>query len=117
MTLIEILTTGDAGRPAFHLRGANMSYVVAVTRHGHLETVHFGASLGALASVSDLDGVRTKTSAVIQGTAYTPEDPSYCLDYLPLDWSGLGKGDYRGPATEFSHTDGTFVSDFRYRTH
>ncbi|MDN5558457.1 MAG: alpha-galactosidase [Ruaniaceae bacterium] len=117
MTLIEILTTGDAGRPAFHLRGANMSYVVAVTRHGHLETVHFGASLGALASVSDLDGVRTKTSAVIQGTAYTPEDPSYCLDYLPLDWSGLGKGDYRGPATEFRHTDGTFVSDFRYVGH
>lgn len=106
-----------ADRPIFHLRGASMSYVVGVTRYGHLEHMHFGRSLGELRNADDLTAVRTKTPAVAQGTSYAPGDDSYNLDYLPLDWSGLGKGDYRGPSTEFRHTDGTFVSDFRYVGH
>lgn len=110
------LTSGPLG-PAFHLRGASSSYVVGVTSFGHLEHVHWGAALGTITALSDLDPVRQKWPEVAQGVAYQPGDTHYSLDYLPQDWSGLGKGDYRGPATEFRHVDGTFVSDFRYTGH
>nr|NLD39977.1 alpha-galactosidase [Actinomycetales bacterium] len=110
------LTSGPL-EPVFHLRGATSSYVVGVTSYGHLEHVHWGASLGELTNPTDLDAIRQKWPEVTQGVAYQPGDAHYSLDYLPQDWSGLGKGDYRGPATEFRQPDGTFVSDFRYTGH
>jgi len=107
----------DGPAPYFHLRAATMSYVVAVTRFGHLETVHVGRALGDVTSVADLDAVRTKRPTEPTGVEYHAGDPGYCLDLLPQDWSGYGKGDHRPPAAELRMPDDTFVHDFTYVRH
>ena len=43
---------------------------------------------------------------------YTPEDQIYCLDNVPLNWSGIGKGDFRIPPAELVMPDGSFTYDF-----
>ena len=117
--LIDVLPPLDADNqgPTFHLRGASMSYALAVTRHGHIEHLHFGASLGPLDNAGDLAALRVRSPSAGPAISYTPGDEAYRLDQLPLEWSGLGKGDMRAPAAEFRQVDGTFVSDFRYVGH
>ncbi len=112
---VRTVVTGPA--PVFHLQGGTFSYVVAVTPYGHLEQVHFGAPLGDVASVHDLDPIRVRLPSDVGGLRYAPTDPGYCLDFVPLDWSGLGKGDLRTPAAELRMPDGTFVTDFTYLRH
>ena len=43
------------------------------------------------------------------------DDPTYCLDTLCLEWSGIGKGDYRETPAEIKMPDGTFTADFATR--
>ena len=59
--------------PAFHLHGRSMSYVVAVTRYGHLETVHFGAPLVGVGSAADLAPVRVRPGPREPGIWYVPD--------------------------------------------
>ena len=113
--VIETLEA-DGIRPVFHLRADAMSYVFGVTRHGHLEHLHFGRALPSL-TASDLDAVRVKVPRAPHGVLYLADDPDYCLDLMPLEHSGLGKGDYRLPPAEIKMPDGSFVTDFTYRGH
>ncbi len=118
--MIDILspsTASDEG-PVFHLRGGSVSYLFRVTRYGHLEHVHFGAAvdLGARPFES-VAALAVKRPANGEGVKYHPDDTSYNLDRLPLEYSGLGKGDYRLPAIETTMPDGTFVTDLRYVGH
>lgn len=126
MAAIDILTpagadaaaTGSPQGPVFHLRGASTSYLFRVTRHGHLEHVHFGG----LVDLGDnpfesVAAMAVKRPANGEGVKYDPDDTSYNLDRIPLEYSGLGKGDYRLPAIETTMPDGTFVTDLRYAGH
>ena len=117
--LVEVIPGSAPGGPgpAFHLQGAGISYVVRVTRYGHLEQVYFGPALGSLGGQGDLEPLLVKQAGDSSGVKYHEGDDSYCLDYVPLDWSGWGKGDYRLPAAELKHPDGSFVTDFRYTGH
>lgn len=102
--------------PAFHLQSDSISYLFAVTRHGHLEHVHFGPALGRITS-ADLASLRVKQAGSSSAVKYLESDQGYSLDYLPLEYSGFGKGDYRLPPVELKQPDGSFVTDFRYRSH
>ena len=110
VTLIEV-APGD--RPVFHLRGPSSSYLFRVSRHGHLEHLHWGVPVAA----SDAEALATKTSPVGYQVAYQDDDPSYSLDLIPLEWSGLGRGDFRSPAAELKMPDGGFTADFTYLSH
>lgn len=97
----------------FRLETRKTSYLFRITEHGHLEHIYYGARLPGC----DIDPLLKKR--VIQlGTSvlYDQADPTYCLDTLPLEWSGIGKGDYRHTPAEMKMPDGTFVADFVYRT-
>ncbi len=111
--LIEVVGTD----PAFHLRAAGVSYLFRVTGHGHLEHVHFGPSLGHLATAGDYEALVVKQASNHSGIAYTEADPGYCLDYVPQEVSGLGKGDYRLPSVELRTADRGTTTDFRYVAH
>ena len=118
MSVIDILDVEVADRPVFHLRGAATSYLFRVTRYGHLEHLHFGAAVDL--GDHPLDSVATmavKLPAAGEGVKYDPDDTAYNLDRLPLEYSGLGKGDYRLPAIETTMPDGSFVTDLRYVGH
>ncbi len=101
-------------RGIFRLETEKSSYWMRVTPFGHLEHLHFGALLreGDPAPLA-----LKRTMPYGSAVNYSESDSTYCLDTLCLEWSGLGKGDYRNPPCEIKMPDGSFVTDFVYRGH
>ncbi len=101
-------------RGIFRLETEKSSYWMRVTPFGHHEHLHFGALLreGDPAPLA-----LKRTMPYGSAVNYSESDSTYCLDTLCLEWSGLGKGDYRNPPCEIKMPDGSFVTDFVYRGH
>ena len=104
----------------FRLQTTDTEYVFRKTKHGHLEHVYYGAKLDLPDNEvpKTIEGIAPKRTAQAGSTvAYDREDPLYCLDTMCLEWSGIGKGDYRYSPAEIKMPDGNFVSDFVYESH
>ncbi|MDR0289803.1 MAG: alpha-galactosidase [Treponema sp.] len=102
----------------FRLETADTGYIFRLTKHGHLEHIYYGARLASPVSVSEIEALAPKRTAQAGSTvAYDREDPLYCLDTMCLEWSGIGKGDYRYSPMEIKMPDGGFVNDFVYTHH
>jgi len=99
----------------FRLQTENTEYIFRKTKHGHLEHIFYGARLTS----PDIDALTHKrtTQAGSTTVAYDREDPTYCLDAMCLEWSGIGKGDYRYSPSEIKMPNNSFVSDFVYESH
>ncbi len=98
----------------FRLTTANTSYWFRVTKFGHLEHIYYGPIL----KEQDADGLLLKHTATIgTGIAYDRSDENYCLDTMCLEWSGIGRGDYRYSPAEIRMPDGTFTNDFTFRAY
>ena len=96
----------------FRLTTEETSYWFRVTPFGHLEHVYYGARLPDTQSMEPL---ALKHSIAAGGTvAYSEKDSAYSLDTLCLEWSGIGKGDFRETPAEIKMPDGTFTVDFCY---
>jgi len=116
----------------FRLSTKKTSYWFQITPYGHLEHIYYGRRLPDGQSVTPLLHKRTVElgSSVMykgdvrfgaehedgSGTASIPPD-FYCLDNMCLEWSGIGKGDYRHTPAEIKMPDGTFTADFIYQRH
>ena len=99
---------------AFRLSTDHTSYWFRVTPFGHLEHVYYGARL---LDDQEMEPLVTKRVTPMGGTvAYAKENPAYSLDALCLEWSGIGKGDYRDPPAEMKMPDGAYTADFRYQS-
>jgi len=109
-----ILVLSEDSCNVFTLETKSTGYIFQVTKHGHLEHIYYGSKLTGY----DLDGLRRKRTVVIGSSiVYHPDDPLYTLDTLPLEWSGIGRGDYRFSPAELKMPDGSFVCDFIYKSH
>ncbi len=98
----------------FRLTTQDTSYWFRVTPFGHLEHIYYGAHL----RTQPPDGLLLKRTAEIgSSVCYDPSDSTYFLDNLCLEWSGIGRGDFRHSPAELKMPDGTFVCDFIYRSH
>ena len=98
----------------FRLTTKETSWWFGVTEFGHMEHIHYGERLAD----QDPDGLRLKRTALPgSSVVYHPKDPNYCLDNLCLEWSGIGRGDYRHSPAELKMPDGSFSCDFVYRSH
>ena len=87
----------------FHLAARDCSYIFRVTKFGHLEHIHFGEAL----TDPQIEPLLLKHTAEIGSTVkYDPSDALYSLDTLTLEWSGIGKGDYRHAPAEIKMPDG-----------
>ena len=90
------------------------SYIFRVTKFGHLEHIHYGERVAA----SDAEALSVKHDIQIGSSVmYDTSDNCYCLDNLCLEWSGVGRGDYRQTPIEMKLPDGSFSSDFLYEGH
>ena len=98
----------------FRLETEASSYWMRVTSFGHLEHLHYGALLrpGDPAPLA-----LKRTMPYGSAVNYSEADGTYCLDTICLEWSGVGKGDYRNPPCEIKMPDGSFVTDFVYKGH
>lgn len=98
----------------FRLDTKDTSYWFKVTHYGHLEHIYYGKKLKEQA----IDGLLLKHSATIGSCVmYDKSDDIYCLDTLCLEWSGIGRGDFRYSPMEMKMPDGSFVNDFIYHSH
>ena len=98
----------------FLLETQNTSYLFRVTTRGHLEHIHYGARV----SLADADALCIKNNIMLGSTvAYDAKDSAYSLETLPQEYSGIGKGDYRHTPMELILPDGSFVTDFVYKSH
>ncbi len=92
----------------------NTSYWLRVSKFGHLEHIHYGERLAE----QDPEGLVLKRTAMFGSSVlYDEADPVYCLDTMALEWSGIGRGDYRHSPAEIKMPDGSFSTDFVYRSH
>lgn len=99
----------------FRLHTAETTYLFRTTAFGHLESLHYGRRV----EDADVESLRYKHEIPHGSTVLYDEkaDPSYCLEELPLEWSGVGKGDFRVTPMELRLPDGSFTCDFVYDSH
>lgn len=104
--------TYDKG--VFALDTDRTSYIFRVTKFRHLEHIHYGERV----RVSDAEALSVKHDIQLGSSVmYDESDDCYCLDNLCLEWSGVGRGDYRQTPIEAKMPDGSFSSDFLYDSH
>ena len=98
----------------FSLCTDTVSYIFRITKFKHLEHIHFGERLPE----GDVEPLAVKHDIQLGSSImYDPSDDDYCLDSLCLEWSGVGRGDYRQTPIEAKMPDGSFASDFLYESH
>ena len=95
----------------FKLDTAHTSYIFRLTPYGHLEHIYYGPWLPQ----ADADALALKHTIGLGSTVEYA--PGYCLDSHLLEYSGIGKGDYRHSPLECVMPDGSFVTDFVYDSH
>ncbi len=98
----------------FTLETERTSYLFRITPFGHLEHIHYGERIPP----GETESLLTKRS-IMHGSSvlYSEKDNTYCLDNIPLEWSGVGCGDYRQTPIEVKLSDGTYRTDFVYASH
>jgi alpha-galactosidase len=94
----------------FTLTGEHFSYVFRVTPQGQLEHLHFGAPVTA----ADADALACKPGTG-WGSSVNYDETGLCLDVLPQEWSGNGRGDYRESPIELVRGNGQQATDFTYQ--
>ena len=93
----------------FLLSTAHTAMLLQITKYGHVELLHYGMPV----SIEDAVALAARrTMPYGSQVMYTEEDPTYCLDNIPLLWSGVGKGDFRISPIELELPDGTLTTDF-----
>lgn len=92
----------------FKLDTARTSYIFDTLPTGHLRHIYYGKKLPQ----TDVEALCVKQTIKL-GSA-VEHSPGVCLDTCLLEYSGIGKGDYRHSPVECILPDGTFVTDFVY---
>jgi len=95
-----------------HIDTDRTSYVVDVLPTGHLANLYYGPRLRPM---DDYDSLRQKNDVPYGTMVNVSQDHrNLGLDDQCLEYSGLGKGDYREPAVEAVFADGSRTTDFRF---
>ena len=89
----------------FHLRNDEISYIIGVLDDGRLGQLHFGAALSPGPSYRHLIGARQRGFEKGGG------------DFALLEYPARGTGDFRVPALEVVHADGSRVIEPVYAGH
>ncbi len=117
----------------FLLQTLKTSYLFRKTETGHLEHIHFGASLFSVDKYNKMKGELDLESAdkeligkICDATApkhyfaggnmnyYDDEHEKFSLEMMGLEMSSFGKGDIREPMVELCYADGSSTVDFIY---
>lgn len=100
--------------PYFRLETKELSYIFSILKTGQLEHLYFGEKL----IDQDLESLHPKITAGIGSTInYQNKTEEIPLELYPLEYSGIGKGDFRLTPLEIKMPDQSFVSDFVYDHH
>ena len=95
----------------FLLNTENTSYMFRISEYGHLEHIHYGRKI----DIKDCEAMALKRPIVYGDSLMYGNDDTYCLDVVPLEYSGTGRGDFRVSPIEIKCGNGSYTTDFRYK--
>lgn len=98
----------------FHLSNRYVSYIFHVMKNGQLGHLYFGKPLKDredFSSFQDYENINPSTTHSFEG------DLGFSLETVKQEAPVYGKGDYRSPALILEGPDGSFISDFHYKSH
>ena len=101
----------EVHKKVFKLDTQNTSYIFSISPHGHPIHVYYGGKLPR----ADVQALQLKNNITL-GSAVDYAS-GYCLDCELLEYSGIGKGDFRHSPMEYVLPDGSFTTDFVYEGH
>lgn len=93
----------------FALHTVHTTYIFRADQFSHLEHIHYGAH----ADIADVEALQLKNTVPYGDSVTVDESGKMCLDSIPLEWSGNGRGDFR-PSPISCRKDGSTTSDFLY---
>ena len=97
----------------FHLQSGDASYAFRITKQGYPAHVYWGRKVRGEA-LHELLELKERAS-------FSPstdlDQLELSLDTLPQEYPSYGSSDFRMPAFEIMHSDGSTVTDFRYESH
>ncbi len=96
----------------FRLETKSTTYAFRISEGGHLEHLYYGRRIVD----EDFDALRMKNTIDL-GSTVKAEGDGFFLERNLLEYSGIGRGDYRHSPIELLMPDGTFVCDFAYDSH
>ncbi|NLE14568.1 MAG: alpha-galactosidase, partial [Spirochaetales bacterium] len=95
----------------FNLSTKHTSYLFAITETGHLEHLYYGRLLSN--PTLSIDALAEKRSLNIgTSTAYDSDNPTLYLTNLCMEYSTMGKGDYRECSVNIEYSRGMQTLDF-----
>lgn len=95
----------------FNLSTKHTTYLFAITETGHLEHLYYGRHLSN--PTLSIDALAEKRSLNIgTGTAYDNDHPTLFLTNLCLEYSTMGKGDYRESMVDVEYAKGMQTLDY-----
>nr|WP_319474109.1 alpha-galactosidase [uncultured Sphaerochaeta sp.] len=95
----------------FNLSTKKTTYLFAITETGHLEHLYYGRYLSK--GTISIDALAEKRSISIgTGTAYDSDHPTLFFTNLCMEYSTMGKGDYRESSIDISYSRGMHTLDF-----
>lgn len=95
----------------FKISTKDLNYIFRVLPTGQLEHLHFGKKLVD----KSYEAFQSKITAGAGSTIdYVEGQEKSSIDLMTLEYSGIGKGDFRLAPIEVKMPDKTFVSDFVY---
>ena len=97
----------------FTLETKHTMYQMQADTYGVLRHLWYGAKTGC-----DMSYLQDYPDVGFSGNSHDAgNDRTYSLDTLPLEYAGAGIGDFRVPAVEAVHADGSCALDLRYYSH
>src|SRR3989339_1017594 len=101
-------------KPYFKLETKDLNYIIKISKTGQLEHLYFGARL----IDENYEALEIKlTAGAGSSIEYERDGNKSFLDLVPMEYSGIGKGDFRLTPLEVKMPDGTYVTDFIYDSH
>ena len=95
----------------FLLSGEGYSYAFRINETGFPEHLHYGGPI----EMEDAEAMICRPEPGWGSSVMF--DEKTCLDVLPLEWSGSGRGDYREAPVELLGNAGAVPGEFRYESH
>lgn len=113
MNNIYLIKTDKA--PVFHINTEKTSYIMSVLATGQMEHLYYGPKVETM---RDYSLIQQKNDAPYGTMVYPSKDyENIGLDDQCLEYSSLGRGDYREAAIELVFADGSNTPDFLYKSH
>ncbi|HOJ92537.1 MAG TPA: alpha-galactosidase [Dictyoglomaceae bacterium] len=100
----------DEKNHIFHLIAGETSYLIQIFKNHYLTHLYWGKRLNH-SSFSDV------LVASPFGANPDPNDKSYTLDRMPLEYPAYGNSDFRHPAYQIEEEDGSRITDLRFQSY